>query len=348
MTKNLATPRLILRSPSLEDLFALSCFEKRNTNHLAKWESTTTSNLQPIQNRLENWIEECKKGVSARFFMRIKENSDLIIGCCNFTQIFHGSFQACYLGYKIDHEYEGKGIMFEALETSIRYAFEELNLHRIMANYMPANIKSAKLLDRLGFTIEGYAKNYLLINGQWEDHILTSLTIEEWKLSQSLKNQANTKEGSLVFRKACLKDLEAIINLLFEDSLGQNRELRSNPPLDSYLESFSKICSSPNDELIVAELNDQVIGLMQITYLQHLTFQGSRVAHIEGVRIQRKHQNKGYGKQLFQWAIKRAKIHGCHRVQLTTDKSRGKAKHFYEQLGFSATHEGMKLYLKGL
>jgi ribosomal-protein-alanine N-acetyltransferase len=71
--------------------------------------------------------------------------------------------------------------MFEALEASIKYVFEELGIHRIMANYMPINARSAKLLYRLGFIIEGYAKNYLLINDQWEDHILTALSIEQWQ-----------------------------------------------------------------------------------------------------------------------------------------------------------------------
>ena len=70
--------------------------------------------------------------------------------------------------------------MYEALETAIQYMFEQQNLHRIMANYMPSNEKSSALLKRLGFTIEGKAKKYLFINGCWEDHILTSLTNDQW------------------------------------------------------------------------------------------------------------------------------------------------------------------------
>jgi ribosomal-protein-alanine N-acetyltransferase len=58
--------------------------------------------------------------------------------------------------------------------------FEQQKLHRIMANYMPSNKRSARLLQKLGFVIEGHAKKYLLINGQWEDHVLTSLTNENW------------------------------------------------------------------------------------------------------------------------------------------------------------------------
>jgi ribosomal-protein-alanine N-acetyltransferase len=71
--------------------------------------------------------------------------------------------------------------MTEALSISTKYIFQELNLHRIMANYMPHNRRSAKVLKRLGFVVEGYATDYLMINGQWEDHILTSLTNPHWR-----------------------------------------------------------------------------------------------------------------------------------------------------------------------
>lgn len=184
MQKTIATQNLILSMPRPADLSAILDFENRNKNHLKKWESTS-SEINPsfndeTKNRLDIWIKECHEGRSVRFIMRVKDTSHDIIGFCNFTQIIYGSFQACYLGYKIDHKYEGKGLMYEALNASITYVFHELRLHRIMANYMPLNTRSAKLLNRLGFSIEGYAKNYLLINGKWEDHVLTALSAEQW------------------------------------------------------------------------------------------------------------------------------------------------------------------------
>ena len=113
-----------------------------------------------------------------------KESSnDGVIGICNFTQIFRGPFQACYLGYNISAGHEGKGLMSEALKKAIQYMFEKQKIHRIMANYMPSNEKSARLLSKLGFTIEGFAKDYLFINGKWEDHTLTSLINQQWNLS---------------------------------------------------------------------------------------------------------------------------------------------------------------------
>jgi len=72
--------------------------------------------------------------------------------------------------------------MTEALKTAIHFIFTETNFHRVTANYMPRNQRSANVLKCLEFTVEGYARDYLLINGQWEDHILTSLTNQNWSL----------------------------------------------------------------------------------------------------------------------------------------------------------------------
>lgn len=71
--------------------------------------------------------------------------------------------------------------MHEALQAGIAYVFNELRLHRVMAGYMPRNLRSARVLGRLGFVIEGYARDYLLVDGRWEDHVLTALVNPQWK-----------------------------------------------------------------------------------------------------------------------------------------------------------------------
>jgi GNAT superfamily N-acetyltransferase len=89
-----------------------------------------------------------------------------------------------------------------------------------------------------------------------------------------------------------------------------------------------------------------VVGVLQLTYIPSLTYQGGWRALIEGVRVDSGERSQGLGKTLFEWAIARAREHGCHMVQLTTDKARPDAKRFYESLGFVASHEGLKLHLK--
>jgi ribosomal-protein-alanine N-acetyltransferase len=102
-------------------------------------------------------------------------DNEKVIGIINYDQVIKGPFQACCLGYSIDGEYQGKGLMKEALSQTISYVVRELNLNRVMANYEPSNQRSAKLLKSLGFEREGYARKYLKLNGIWRDHILTSL-----------------------------------------------------------------------------------------------------------------------------------------------------------------------------
>ncbi|NGX39374.1 MAG: putative ribosomal N-acetyltransferase YdaF [Chlamydiae bacterium] len=127
-------------------------------------------------------MQEFANGQSVRLILFEKEAlSKSIIGMCNFTQMFRGPFHGCYLGYKIDSDYEGQGLMYEALKCSCSYMLDTQNIHRIMACYMPANRRSGILLKRLGFQKEGVAKQYLLVNGKWEDHVLTSLINQAWK-----------------------------------------------------------------------------------------------------------------------------------------------------------------------
>ena len=133
------------------------------------------------------WQEEIEKSriefemrSSLRLALVLRTDPERVIGVVHFSQVARGPFQACYLGYGISHEVEGKGLMSEALQEAIRYLFKEWNLHRIMANHMPENERSGRLLEKLGFVAEGIAKEYLLIDGKWRDHVLTSLTNRDW------------------------------------------------------------------------------------------------------------------------------------------------------------------------
>ncbi len=177
----LDTPRLILRLPNEADSVKFQDFDERNMSHLSPWRSATGEPALDHKTQLIKWEQEFKEGRSIRFLLFLKDDPESkIIGFCNFSQIFRGPFEACYLGYHIDVTLEGKGLMSEAVAKATEYMFEKQNLHRIMANYIPSNERSARLLHKLGFVVEGCAKKYLLINGQWEDHILTSLTNDKW------------------------------------------------------------------------------------------------------------------------------------------------------------------------
>jgi ribosomal-protein-alanine N-acetyltransferase len=119
-------------------------------------------------------LERQTVGNTALYLFVRRTTDNTLVGECNFSNIVRGPFQACYLGFSVDGEEEGRGLMYAALEASIHHVFHELKLHRIMANYRPENVRSAALLARLGFLKEGVARRYLKINGVWADHILTA------------------------------------------------------------------------------------------------------------------------------------------------------------------------------
>lgn len=146
------------------------------------------------------------------------------------------------------------------------------------------------------------------------------------------------------FRPARAGDVPALVAMLADDELGAKRERNTDPLPESYRAAFAAIDTDPNNELAVATLDGEIVGMLQLTFIPYLTYQGGWRALIEGVRVASAHRGKGLGGQMFAWAIRRAKERNCHLLQLTTDKSRPDALRFYETLGFKASHEGMKLH----
>lgn len=135
--------------------------------------------------------------------------------------------------------------------------------------------------------------------------------------------------------------------MLADDALGAQREIYRLPLPQSYADAFAAINQDPNNELVVVEnAAHRVIGVLQLTFIPCLTYQGGWRALIEGVRVAAEYRAGGVGKQLLLWAIERARARGCHLVQLTSDKARADAIRFYEGLGFVASHEGLKLHLR--
>jgi len=152
--------------------------------------------------------------------------------------------------------------------------------------------------------------------------------------------------SDIKFRLATRADLPSIVRMLADDDLGSQRECYQDPIPDSYFKAFEQIDNDPNHELIVAELNGEVIGTLQLMFLPSISFQGGLRAQVESVRVDTKHRSKGIGSKLMKWTIERARGRSAHVVQLTTHRSREEAHRFYERLGFEGSHLGMKLSLK--
>lgn len=150
----------------------------------------------------------------------------------------------------------------------------------------------------------------------------------------------------LEFRAARPADLPAMVRMLADDVLGASRERPSDPLPESYGKAFDAIERDPNNELIVAEMNGKVVGMLQLTFIPGISRQGSWRALIEAVRVDSTLRSAGVGRKLIARAIDRARERGCAMVQLTSDKQRADAIRFYQSLGFVASHEGLKLALE--
>lgn len=180
----LRTERLFVRLATEADAPAVVRYYTENRAFLAPWEPTRPEAFytEPF------WREharrariEAAEGRSLRLLLLPRWAPGEVIGTANFTEITRGVLQACHLGYGLAEHAEGEGYMREALTAAIGYVFGSMNLHRIMANHLPHNRRSGRLLRALGFVVEGYARDYLRIAGRWEDHVLTSLTNPDWK-----------------------------------------------------------------------------------------------------------------------------------------------------------------------
>lgn len=148
------------------------------------------------------------------------------------------------------------------------------------------------------------------------------------------------------FRTATINDLPAMVRMLADDFLGAQRERFEDPLPESYINAFEEIETDPNNELIVAEKDGEVIGMLQLTFTPSVSFRGGKRATVESVRVDKKYRGHGIGREMMLWTIERARAAGCISIQLTTNAEREDAHRFYRDLGFKGSHLGMKLSLK--
>jgi [ribosomal protein S5]-alanine N-acetyltransferase len=181
----LETDRLLLEVPRPNDAAALAAYCLENREHLAAWEpARDEAYFTPAHWTRELVAHEAavRRGQALSFVLRLRTDpAGPIRGRCALTNIVRGPFQAAHLGFSLDRRAQGQGLMAEALVATIRHAFETIGLHRVMAAYVPGNERSARLLRRLGFRTEGFARDYLLLAGAWRDHVLTSLVNPDWR-----------------------------------------------------------------------------------------------------------------------------------------------------------------------
>lgn len=178
-TTRLTTPRLVLELMAPAHAELLAEFFRRNDAHLRPWDPPRPRGIAEAafwSAEAERATEDYRDGAVARWVAFAGDDRGRIVARANYTQIVRGPFQSCMLGYAVDAAHQGRGLMQEVLQATLAHAFEVMRLHRVQANYLLENHRSARLLRRLGFRVEGLAHNYLYINGAWRDHVLSALT----------------------------------------------------------------------------------------------------------------------------------------------------------------------------
>lgn len=175
MNRILRTNRLLLQPIEESHAPILLDFVQRNKLYFKQWSPAYSDQffslnyqLQVIQNDTRQW----NLGVGFKFYIFSNEdgNNQHILGSVTLSNVVRGPLQSCFLGYKIDEKVTNKGLATEAIAHITRFAFEKLSLHRVEANIMPDNAASIRVIEKLGFQKEGYSKDYLKINGKWQDH----------------------------------------------------------------------------------------------------------------------------------------------------------------------------------
>jgi len=167
--------KVFLRYPKPEDFAEFSALGKASR----KFHKNLVS--PPVDRKSFGEYLDKNKSETNEGFLICRISDGAIIGTINLSQIFRKSFQNAYLGYLLFEKFTGFGLMTEAVELILGYAFKTLKLHRVEANVQPRNTASIKVLQKTNFTKEGFSQKYLKIGGRWRDHERWAIIVEDWR-----------------------------------------------------------------------------------------------------------------------------------------------------------------------
>ena len=180
---NLTTARLVLEPMAPPHAQQLVQFFVRNEEHLRPWDPPRPRGITDVEfwdGEARRAVEDHAEGAVARWVLLLRGDPGRIVGRVNFTQVVRGPFQSCMLGYAVDAQCQGQGLMHEALHTLVTHAFNVLDLNRLEADIDPRNVASARSLVRLGFVREGHLRERWIVDGEVSDTDLYGLLRNDW------------------------------------------------------------------------------------------------------------------------------------------------------------------------
>jgi len=180
----LLTERLLLRAPSVALRDAVCDYQRRNQAHFEPWDPPYPAGFfepEPTAERLVQGEQAFAEGSAYRYWFSLRDQPARLIGQAHCSQVARSAFQNAMLGYSLDAQAQGAGLMHEALRAVIDQMFgRAVHLHRIQAAVRPENQRSRAVLQRLGFAQEGLSRRYLFIHGAWRDHEVHALLNPDW------------------------------------------------------------------------------------------------------------------------------------------------------------------------
>ncbi len=185
LSTRIVTERLVLRPLRTNDVSEMRRALRINATHLQPWSvahapGEDPASLASVSRAVLQHRREWKRGHTFVLVVAPRENDKHVIGRIALGGVLRGAFQNAYLGYWIDRDHQGRGLMTEAVRATTTFAFGSAGLHRIQAAVMPHNDGSLRVLEKAGYRREGVAERYLCIAGRWEQHVLYAVTAEEW------------------------------------------------------------------------------------------------------------------------------------------------------------------------
>jgi ribosomal-protein-alanine N-acetyltransferase len=174
--------RTLLRSPERGDFPAWTSLRAESRNFLVPFEPSWPSDALSragYRRRLRRYAQDWHGDLGYSFLLFRREDNALL-GGVSLSNVRRGVAESASLGYWIGERFARQGYMTEGLRLTLGFAFDRLRLYRVEAACLPHNTASRKLLLKSGFREEGYARQYLSINGLWQDHVLFGLLREDW------------------------------------------------------------------------------------------------------------------------------------------------------------------------
>ena len=175
-------PDVELRLPAKEDAGEFLDLVLRNREHFRPYEPrrpATYFTLGGQRDQIAAAQRQAELGERFEFGIWERDGDGRLVGRISLGGISRGALQNAYLGYGIDIESGGRGYATQAVRLAVRVAFEDLSLHRVQAAVVPENLASARVLSKVGFREEGLARRYLFLDGQWKDHRMFALTVDD-------------------------------------------------------------------------------------------------------------------------------------------------------------------------